>query len=125
MKAAMSTTTGPSAVSYVGHIVLTLLIHEEEGQYVSRCPELGTASCGDTIDEAFHNIREATQLYLNSIETAGERERIFHKRGIQIYLGPCHQAPAHVTVNTAETVSFLVHEVSGAAERHGSPAPAV
>ena len=125
MKAAMSATTGPSAVSYVGHIVLTLLIHEEEGQYVSRCPELGTASCGDTIDEALYNIREATQLYLNSIETAGERERIFRKRGIQIYPGPSHQAPFPVIVNTADTVSFLVHQVSGAGERHGSPAATV
>ena len=126
VRAAMSTTTRPSTINYVGHVVLTLLVHEEDDPYVSRCPELGTASCGDTIDEALHNIREATQLYLNSIEAAGERERIFRKREIQIFLGPSHEkGPAHVTANTAETVGFLVHEVSGAAERHGSPAAAV
>jgi len=121
----MSTITDPSTISYVGHIVLTLLVHKEGGQYVSECPELGTASCGGTIDEAFHNIREATELYLNSIEAAGERERIFRKKGIQIFLGPSHEAPAHVTANTADTVGFLVHEVLAAAERHGSPAAAV
>lgn len=114
--------TSPSTISYVGHIVLTLLVHEEDGQYVSECPELGTASFGATIDEAFHNIREATELYLNSIEAAGERQRIFRKKGIQIFLGPSHEAPTHVTVNTADTVGFLVHEVPAASERHGSPA---
>lgn len=112
----------PAGPEVVGHIVLTLLVREEDGQYISECPQLGTASCGDTIDEALHNIKEATLLYLNAIEEAGERERIFRRRGIQIFLGRSHDAPTHVTVNTANTVSFLVHEISAAAERHGSPA---
>lgn len=111
-----------STPTITGHIVLTLLVHKENGQYVSECSELGTASCGDTIDEAFHNIREATLLYLNSIEEAGERERILRRKGVQIYLGPSHEAVTSVRVNTADTVGFLVHEVSAAAERHGSPA---
>jgi len=31
---------------------------------VSECPELGTASQGETIEEAIANLREATELYL-------------------------------------------------------------
>lgn len=70
-----------------GYITLTLSIEEEDGGYVSRCPELGVASCGDTLDEALHNIEEATLLYLDTIEEMGERERIFRERGIHIMPG--------------------------------------
>ena len=111
-----------AAPPIIGHIVLTLLVHKEGEQFVSECPELGTASCGDTIDEAFHNIREATELYLNAIEEAGERERIFRKRRVPVHDGPPHDADTHVTVSTADTVSFLVRGVRAITERHGSPA---
>ncbi len=36
----------------------------EEGGYVAYNPETGTASQGETIDEALANLREATSLYL-------------------------------------------------------------
>jgi predicted RNase H-like HicB family nuclease len=68
-----------------GYIILTLVIHEEDGQFASVCPELGTASCGDTVDEALANIREATLQYLSAIDQNGTRERIFRKRNIPIY----------------------------------------
>ena len=38
---------------------------ETEG-YVSKCPELGVASCGDSFDEAVANLREAVELYLEN-----------------------------------------------------------
>lgn len=42
----------------------TAVIQKEEGMYVARCPEVGTASQGTTIDEAIANLKEATELYL-------------------------------------------------------------
>jgi len=69
----------------LGYIVVTFHVREEDGQFVSLCPELGTASCGDTVDEAFRNISEATIQYLNAIEANGERERI--GRDVDICLG--------------------------------------
>ncbi|MCP9841896.1 type II toxin-antitoxin system HicB family antitoxin [Synechococcus sp. J7-Johnson] len=36
----------------------------EEGGYVAFNPETGTASQGESIDEALANLREATSLYL-------------------------------------------------------------
>lgn len=71
----------------MGYIVVTFHVHEEDGQYVSLSPELGTASCGASIDEAFQNIAEATIQYLNAIEASGQRERIFRQRKIPIYPG--------------------------------------
>lgn len=69
----------------MGYIRLTYKVHQEDGQFASICPELDTASCGDSVDEAFRNIEEATIQYLNAIEESGERERIFRKRNIPIY----------------------------------------
>ncbi|WP_373525540.1 type II toxin-antitoxin system HicB family antitoxin [Nostoc sp.] len=42
----------------------TAILHWEEDVYVAECPEVGTASQGETIEEAMSNLREATELYL-------------------------------------------------------------
>lgn len=43
----------------------------EEGVYVSKCPELDVASCGDTPEEALSNLKEAVELYLDNAEELG------------------------------------------------------
>ena len=43
---------------------LTAMVEKEDDMYVARCPELGTASQGRTVDEAIANLKEATELYL-------------------------------------------------------------
>ncbi len=43
---------------------LTAILYWEEDLYVAECPELGTASQGETIEEALANLKEATELYL-------------------------------------------------------------
>jgi predicted RNase H-like HicB family nuclease len=48
-------------------ILLTQVVTEEDGQYVSHCPELGTVSCGSTIDEAFANLEEAIEVHLSAL----------------------------------------------------------
>ena len=51
----------------------TAILHWEEDVYVAECPEVGTASQGETIEEAIANLREATELYLDEfplLETA-------------------------------------------------------
>jgi predicted RNase H-like HicB family nuclease len=42
----------------------TAILHWEEDVYVAECPEVGTASQGETIEEALANLKEATELYL-------------------------------------------------------------
>ncbi len=42
----------------------TAVIHKENDLYVAECPEIGTASQGETIEEAVKNLQEATELYL-------------------------------------------------------------
>lgn len=50
---------------------LTATIWEEEGVYVSKCPELSVASCGDTPEEALTNLKEAVELYLDNAIALG------------------------------------------------------
>ena len=42
----------------------TTIVYWEEDVYVAECPEVGTASQGETIEEAIANLKEATELYL-------------------------------------------------------------
>ena len=81
-----------------GFVILTLRAFEEDGQFVSECVELQTASQGDTLDEAIANAQEATQLYLDAISELGERDRVFRERRLtviervpnKIHLNPEH-----------------------------------
>jgi predicted RNase H-like HicB family nuclease len=43
---------------------LTAIIHREVDLYVAECPEVGTVSQGDTVEDAIANLKEATELYL-------------------------------------------------------------
>ena len=66
------------------YIVLTFKVWPEDDQFVSRCDELGTASCGDTVDEAIENLREAVLLYVETLEELGQRKRVFRERNIPV-----------------------------------------
>ena len=44
--------------------VLSAVLHKEDNLYVAECPEVGTFSQGETIEEAVTNLQEATKLYL-------------------------------------------------------------
>ncbi len=44
--------------------ILTAVLHKEENLYVAECPEVGTVSQGQTVEEAVANLKEATELYL-------------------------------------------------------------
>ncbi len=44
----------------------TSIIWKEKEDYVSKCPELGVASCGSSIEEALENLKEAVELYIEN-----------------------------------------------------------
>ncbi len=43
---------------------LTAVLHREEDLYVAECPEVGTVSQGNSVEQAIANLKEATELYL-------------------------------------------------------------
>ena len=49
------------------------VITKEETLYVALCPELDVASQGETIEEALGDLKEAIELYL---ETLPENEKV-------------------------------------------------
>ena len=52
----------------------TAVLHREENLYVAECPEAGTVSQGETIDEAVSNLKEATELYLEEFPIKEKRK---------------------------------------------------
>ena len=98
----------------LGYITLPFKAHKEEKQYVSECVELGVASCGDTLEEAFKNLKDAVSLYLNTLEEEGERKRVFAERGIQIFPGkpPKPESEVSVRVRPHEHVSSETYPIS-------------
>lgn len=55
---------------------LTAALWEEDKVYVSKCPEIGVASCGNTPDEALSHLKEAAELYLENAAVLGMMEDI-------------------------------------------------
>ena len=55
---------------------LTAILYWEEDVYVAECPEVGTASQGETVEEALVNLKEATELYLEEFPTLNNYPRI-------------------------------------------------
>ena len=55
---------------------LTAILHREEDIYVAECPEVGTVSQGQTVDEALGNLREATELYLEEFPLKEGRQTL-------------------------------------------------
>jgi predicted RNase H-like HicB family nuclease len=49
----------------------TATIWEEDGVFVSKCPEIDVASAGDTFDEALSNLTEAIELWLANARELG------------------------------------------------------
>jgi predicted RNase H-like HicB family nuclease len=101
------------SINTKGYINVTFKAHKEGDQFVSECIELGVASCGDTLEEAFENIKDAVLLYLNTLEKEGERERVFSERGIQIIPGEPPSPEPEIPVNvrpheyvSSETVQY-------------------
>lgn len=43
---------------------LSAIIRKEKDLYIAECPEVGTISQGNTIEEAVSNLKEATELYI-------------------------------------------------------------
>ena len=95
-----------------GYLVLTLTVSKEGKHYVSQCQELGTASFGDSFDEALENVIDATREYLDAIERLGERRRIFRERGISVRRAPPRRVRQEFDIAPGAFVGPYVAKVS-------------
>ena len=67
-----------------GYITLTGFADKEGEQFASFCRELGTASCGETLEEAFENLRDAVRVHLDALAETGELYRFLRDKGVRI-----------------------------------------
>jgi predicted RNase H-like HicB family nuclease len=49
----------------------TAILRKEGDLYVAECPEVGTVSQGESVEEAVANLKEATELYLEEFPLPG------------------------------------------------------
>lgn len=64
-------------------IEFTSLIFKEGEAFVSYCPELSVASCGDTLDEARRRLLEAVRLFLEESQRMGTLRDILREEGFE------------------------------------------
>lgn len=62
-------------------IAFTSLIFKEGPAFVSYCPELSVASCGDTIEESRRRLVEAVRLFLEESQHMGTLQEILREEG--------------------------------------------
>ncbi len=99
-----------------GYIVLSVVFRPEDGQWSAVCPELGTAACGDSLEEASEAIRELIPLHLETLESLGELRAFFRKHGIHFYkTKPRKVKPAEVEPDGNLFVQFFTESVRATA----------
>ena len=80
------------------YIILAFMVRQEGEYFVSECTELGTSSFGLDEKEAFENLQEATNAYLETLVDLGEAHQVLKKKGVQIFL----YEPASLNVRRAK-----------------------
>ena len=65
-------------------IQLTAEVWKEGALYVSYVPQLDISSCGETVDEARKNIREAAELFIEGLEKNGTLTQVLEEAGFTL-----------------------------------------
>ena len=93
------------------YILLTGEVEREDDQYVSICPELGVASCGDTVEEAFAMLNEAIDLYLQELVEIGTLNDVLREQNVRIeYQGPPYEYRPRIPVAESTGANGLVYQ---------------
>ena len=60
---------------------LTEELWKEGNMYVSYCPELDIASCGETVDQAKKNLKEVILINLEEAQKLGTLDKVLQEAG--------------------------------------------
>ena len=83
---------------------LTEELWKEGNMYVSYCPELDIASCGETVDQAKKNLGEVILINLEEAHRIGSLEKLLQEAGFDENQG--------ILSNRKELVGFTPIEVA-------------
>lgn len=67
-----------------GYIKVSGIVRQEGKHYVAWCPELDIASSGESVEEAYKNLADAVDLYLQTLDETGEKQQVLTERGIPV-----------------------------------------
>ena len=82
-----------------GYVILTGVIEpEEEGGFTAVCPELGVASCGDTVEEALDMLGEAIDVQLEDLQDLGQLDGVLRGSSVKKHHGDVASGPVSITV---------------------------
>jgi predicted RNase H-like HicB family nuclease len=62
-------------------IKLTEELWKERNMYVSYCPELDIASCGESVEQAKKNLKEAIRINLEETQKRGTLDKFLREAG--------------------------------------------
>ncbi|MCE2501396.1 MAG: hypothetical protein J4G13_11120 [Dehalococcoidia bacterium] len=65
-------------------IKLAFAYHEEEGQWVGICIELGTATCAETLEQTQTELKDAVELQLNGVDRISDVKSYLADNGVEI-----------------------------------------
>ena len=66
------------------YAMVTLAVHQGGEHDIADCLELGTSSFGASVQEVLDNVREATLLYLSTLDELDECEPRLQERGVAV-----------------------------------------
>jgi len=100
------------------YIFLTIILEKEDnGLWTAECKELGTATFGNSIEDARNKIEEAICLHLDTLEEVGERERFLKEHNIKLHTKQPDSIKVDVSTNPRTFVQSYVqqlHSLAGA-----------
>lgn len=65
-------------------IIVSEQIWKESNMYTSYCPELDVASCGQTVDEARKNLKEALEIFVEETSKLGTLDELLEEAGYDL-----------------------------------------
>lgn len=104
-------TTTPTAAGYV---VLTGIVAAEDGGFNAYCPQLGVATCGDTVEEVLDGLADAIQVYLDDWDDPDDLARMLRENGVPIKTAPPPTASVPVSIPPGKTVRVYIQSVPAA-----------
>ena len=98
--------------SYLGaYILLTGVVEREDDQYVSICPELGVASCGDTVEEAFAMLADAIEVHLEGLVEIGTLNEVLREHNVRVeYETPPYEYRPRIPVGESAGANGRVYQ---------------
>ena len=102
-------TSKPKAA--MGYVVLTGIAAAEADGFNAYCPELGIATCGDTVAEVLDGLSDAIQVYIADWDDPADLARMLRQKGVAVKTAPLPAAAVKASVPLGKILRVYVQPV--------------